>query len=808
MTPEMWQAKTKDASLASEVLKCTEIYNKFGKGAAYNAQKKKLPMVMFCCTFDKNTGAKGTQPEDTWRQQQAVNINGLFMYDADELKKKHHTTPEALYLKIPSWLFDAKSPCRILYAGMTPSGDGLRIVATCDVEKGNLADHQAWLGTLLGVPCDKSVKDASRGSFMVHEGYIFYQSDELLSYHNPLYYERYNNCYRSGITAAINASVSPAPAAPQADDNGDSRPSVLEDCYHDVSYQTIVDVYLARNTDYTTGDRHPHLLKMAGRLRYIVDNNPNKLKALVRLAAYVRDWEQAEHNTKEIDDVCETACTQRFYASKPKALQDILARAGVKPTKQDDEKTDSYMQQLQTFFSTQLNQHLPEPYKTVMQCIDERNVTPAIYASGTMFCTLLTRCHYMHYTGEDQRMNPQAVVIGPPASGKGFADKLNEIIMAPMKQADQLARDTEKKYKNDSREFAMGKAKKKDDAPKRPELPILYLPTNTSNSVFFRRMENAKEELEDGSEMPLHLYMFDSELASANKRNQGADWIGKRDMELKAFHNEETGVDYANNDSVNALMRIYWNSVTTGTKVALAKKFSLVNINDGLCTRVAIAPMVEDHYKMMRRTDALALANRRARLLAWAFEMQKTAGELPIGKLVEYTYDLCEEAAKEAEEDNDLVLDLLRRRAVFYAQWFTVPILVTRAIEERNELAKKNKTGEDLPSVIDLIRVTDDDLRFSKLIFKSGIAWQDAYFGQMLQESWENADKTFIPRVRRSRNTDAFTLLPKEFKNADVQKALNLNSNSSSSQIQRWIAAGYVEKVKTGLYRKIVDFIL
>ena len=104
----------------------------------------------------------------------------------------------------------------------------------------------------------------------------------------------------------------------------------------------------------------------------------------------------------------------------------------------------------------------------------------------------------------------------------------------------------------------------KGQAPVRPELPILYLPTNTSNSVFFRRTENAMEEQENGDMLPLHLYMFDSELASANKRNGGADWIGKRDMELKAFHNEETGVDYANKDSVNALMRIYWNSVTTG----------------------------------------------------------------------------------------------------------------------------------------------------------------------------------------------------------------------------------------------------
>jgi hypothetical protein len=38
---------------------CTDIYSRLGKGAAYDAQKKKLPMAMFCCTFDENNGAKG-----------------------------------------------------------------------------------------------------------------------------------------------------------------------------------------------------------------------------------------------------------------------------------------------------------------------------------------------------------------------------------------------------------------------------------------------------------------------------------------------------------------------------------------------------------------------------------------------------------------------------------------------------------------------------------------------------------------------------------------------------------------------------
>ena len=177
---------------------------------------------------------------------------------------------------------------------------------------------------------------------------------------------------------------------------------------------------------------------------------------------------------------------------------------------------------------------------------------------------------------------------------------------------------------------------------------------------------------------------------------------------------------------------------------------------------------------------------------------------------MDHTYDLCARAAEDGEKNDDLVLDLLRRRAVFYAQWFTVPVIVTRAIEERRALAESNKPGADLPSVLDLCRVTDDDLKFSEVMFNSVIAWQDAYFGQMLQDSWENADKTFVPRVRHSKNADGFTMLPQEFKNADVQKHLNLTSQGAHNQIERWLKAGYVKRSKENarVFHKVVDFII
>lgn len=809
----------------------TDAYRLYGKGAKYNALKKRLPLLMFCCTFDENRGAKGNLPPGTWRNQQAVRLNGLFIYDADCLKEQHGLTPKELYDKIPQWLFIGNQTRHILFVGMTPSGDGLRIVCTCDSEKGNLADHQQWLGTVLGVPCDKSVKDASRGSFITSSDYIYYIDSEIFDYDNEAYRKAYNDCYRSGHTAASYSSAHPAAGSDVASaemgvpenkkavgkivESGVDGETVveseqsIESDYHGVKYQKIVDVYCARHPDYTKGDRHQHLLRMAGRLRYIVDNSPAKLKQLVRLAQYVQEWEAEEKNGREIDDACTTACQQRYYASKPKAVEDVLMRAGVKAaTAMDEKERQCQLDLAQRVFRDRFMPILPEPYKTVMSGLDPLNVVPAVYAAGTMMCTLMTRCHYVHYTGDEQRMNPQALIIGDPASGKSFVDVLDKILMQPVKNEDELSRQAEKKYKDSRRERETSSKAQKGDALKRPELPIRYLTTNTSNNVFFRRLSNAKEEMEGGEVMHLHLYMFDSELASANKRNGGADWIGKRDLELKAFHNETTGVDYANNDSINELMQVFWNTVTTGTKIALAQKFTMQNINDGLCTRVAIAPMVSDHFKMLQRGNQQQLNDRRARLLSWAFEMSRLSGLLNVEKLVDFTFQLCQQTAEAAAERNDLVLDTLRRRAVFYAQWFTIPAIVVRAIEERRKLAADNKDGKELPSVMDLVTVTDDDLRFAEVLFSSVIYWQDAFFGQMLSDSWENGVKNFTPRVRATRNSEAYAALPREFTTDDVAQGLDVKTNAAAAQIQRWLKAGYVERVKQGRFKKVYDSII
>ena len=440
-------------------------------------------MVIFPCSFAPNHGAKGDKPEGLWRCQAGVRLNGLFMYDADELSKKHGMTPVELYNKLPEWLFDSKEVRHIVGAHVTPSGDGLRLIGTCDPERGNLADHQQWLGSILGVPCDESVKDASRGSFMVDDEMILYLDKSIFTYNDEEYDKKYGECYRGNggtgareyeNTPAADTSRTTAPPYPRTNENY-TVGSVPLCNYHDVPYEKIVEVYCARYPNYSSGDRHEHLKVMAGRLRYIVDNSPAKLKQLVRLAPYVKDWEKAEHNQKEIDDLCDGACALKFYISKPKVVKDVLQRAGVVETEETayNEMAASSDLALRVF-AQRLEGLMAEPYKSVMQDQNPMNAIPLIFASGTMFCTLLTRCWYIHYDGKPQRMNPQSLTIAPPASGKGEIAELNKFLLAPVKTADEYARKVENEYKKEYDKRQTSTKALKGDALEEPQKTIVF----------------------------------------------------------------------------------------------------------------------------------------------------------------------------------------------------------------------------------------------------------------------------------------------------------------------------------------------
>ena len=793
-----------------------------GDRKRYDAEKRGLPMFSFMCTFMPNQGKDGSWPKGTWRNQHSVRLNGLVMLDLDHLPM----APREAFATIPPHMLDTNScTTAILLAHVTPSGQGLRLVCTADVQRGTIEQNQQYISRCLGSEleqyCDKSCKNADRVSFAVTKNDIIYLNNEIFNYDNPEYDQKFGDTYRRGGSAAAHRVADPAaaavaagdPAAAKGADGGpaagavadglavdagavalgqDGVSTALPKDYRGTPWQKIVDAWLSQNGAPVPGERHQKLLRMAGDLRYLCDNNPAWLRQIVALAPYVKDM-LGEGADDEVSKLCTDACGRKTWMSTPRRVLDLMAAAGISDAARKKGAENLPDPSLYDTFYQRLKPLLAPPYDAATYYVDDANKLGAVFASGTMFCTLMTRCHYLHYDGEQHRMNPQTFIIGDPAAGKSFADRLDRIIMGALKAADRPGREAEAEYKRKQQERATSSKEQKGEALKRPTLPIRYLPSRTSNAIFYRRLQNAVEET-GGDVVNLHLYTFDSELDSNTTAQSGGAWIGKHDLELKAFHNEYTGVDYANSDSVNDILPVFYNTVCTGTPISLARKITLRNVNDGYCSRIAVFRMLPDAYKMVRRGKPNVNHEKDCELKQWAFRFDQLRGEMNIGRLVDYTYDLCEQSAFEAEASSDRVLDYLRKRAVFYAQWLTVPRIAARAFLEHKD-EPQLATPENWT-------VTDDDLRFAQLMYDAVIYWQDRFFGQMLEESWENAAKEFMPRKRRSRNDALFATLPQNFTPQLLSEMMGWSGNAARRQCERWEATGLIQKKGNGYEKK------
>ena len=809
-TRQLFYEVARSERTARIVAECNRLYAE-GKKALYNDKKKSLYSHIFMTAyFEPNNGGRVKKPLDSWRLQSAAHLSGLIMHDYDHLSEKG-TTAEELYAKIPDWMKDDKScPFALLYAAHTPSHDGLRLVTMADPARGKIADQQQHMARILGVECDKQCINADRTSYAVRECDILYINDLIFTYENEEYDKRYGGLYRTpsrspeGGEVAAHDTPSRSPeggelAAHESAEGHSNPPSPRERLrvgelrsgmgfgggFCGVPFQTIIDKWLETRGVPSVGERHLTMLRLAGDLRYICDNDPEKVKKAVRLAAFVRDIEQ-ERGSEEVDNACEDVCERKMYMSIPKNFSAILEQLGATKALPLGGAGGGLGGVYSTYWQ-RLKPLLTSPYTEACALTEDGNKIGAVFASGAMFCTLMTRCWYEHFDGMPQRMNPNVYIIGMPGAGKSFADRLDSIIMGPMVAADRMGREAEAEYSRKLKERQTSSKEQRGEALKKPELMVRYCLSKTSNAVLFHRMRNAHETV-DGEDMHLHLYTFDSELDANTKAQSGGTWIDKHDIELKAFHNERTGVDFSNADSANGLYEVYYNTVCTGTPLSLNRKINIRNVNDGLCSRIAFFQMMPEGYKMIAKGSRARNHELECKLKEWAFRFDSMKGELAIKPLVDHVYSLCEQATWEAEASGDDVLDFLRKRAVFYATWFTIPRIYGRQWDEYQ------KTGK--------VVIDQGDLDFATLMFEAVIYWQDRFFGRMLQESWTNAENDYKPRVRNTQNDGVFAKLPAEFTTKQVQEMLGISKGGASAQIGRWLKQGLCERSTRGMYRK------
>ena len=761
--------------------------------------KRKLPAFIFQAMFDETASAKGKVGR--WRKQAATRLTGLVVMDID-----HVDNPQEKFIE---WKTPDFGKLGILLVYITPSGHGLKIIFKADAAKGNLIDNQHAMAKVLGVEVDESCKDASRMSFICKEEDILYIDKELFTYENKEFSERYDALYRDGHSQATHCGDTQG-TVPQCSASyaqlGQS-PCVTESVpikWRGYEIQRIIDArYGDKLPCKDDSNRHAESLKLATDLLLMLDGDKQQVLRIVESQPWVQEiiQERDENVAQTVASAAErVAQKERKYAgSLPskamlEAIQEATGHSYVEITKaQAQTATEgNHNCQLSTL-NCQLDdwgeqiEGLMEDFpllKDICKGLKRNQYPAAMFVAGGLMMTLMTRCTYRFYHRPEElrRLNNSTLIIGDPASGKSFATRLFKLLAAPIVAADKIGKEAINAYREQMRTKGANKEK-----PKKPKVIVRVHPARTSNAQFIQDMVNSVEEV-DGHLMQLHMLTFDTELDNTVTVQKGGSWIDKQSLELKAFHNEEDGQAYSNNDSILQDFYVTWNFIYTGTPIALKKKVNEQNFGSGLATRLTCIPLPATNFEMMDRESHVDF-NSDERLKSWAEKLDRMKGELTVQKIVDELYDWTARRMMDAKENDSKADEMLLKRCAYHGLNFAAPFIVMRHWDSIHQ------DGSYWCGEFD----TDDtDWKLVELIVNIQYACQRHYFGAMAEAYFDNRLRDAAVNVRRKQKTyDGFERLPESFTCEDVMRCFNMGSEGSARmKISRFLQDHLIEKIE------------
>ena len=543
-----------------------------------------------------------------------------------------------------------------------------------------------------------------------------------------------------------------------------------------VPYEQIIDEWWKQNGGVPQeGERNVKLYQLAVNLRAICDNDKALLLAIMpRLGL----------DEQELRSIVDSACKEPPKGIG-KMLNRILSEKGmVNSGKSAAANGEHDMEAQLEMWGEQIEAMMPAYpiLRDICKGLKRRQYPAAMFVAGGLMMTLMTRCTYRFYHRPEElrRLNNSTLIIGDPASGKSFATRLYKLLAEPIIKADQMGKDAINAYREEMRTKGANKEK-----PKKPKVVVRVHPARTSNAQFIQDMVNAKEVV-DNEEMQLHMLTFDTELDNTVTVQRGGAWIDKQSLELKAFHNEEDGQAYSNNDSILQDFSVFWNYIYTGTPIALKKKVNEQNFGSGLATRLTCIPLPVTKFKMLDREQHVDYESD-ARLKEWAYKLDKTKGELSLQKIVDELYEWTARRMMDAEENDSRADEMLLKRCAYHGLNFSAPFIVMRHWEDMKE---------DGMFYCGTFETDETDWQLAELIVNIQYACQRFFFGGLAEHYFDNKMKEASINVQRRQKTfDSFARLPEEFMAEDVMRCFGFSSiGAARSRIARLQNDRLIEK--------------
>ena len=171
--------------------------------------------------------------------------------------------------------------------------------------------------------------------------------------------------------------------------------------------------------------------------------------------------------------------------------------------------------------------------------------------------------------------------------------------------------------------------------------------------------------------------------------------------------------------------------------------------------------------------------------------MDKVHGEIPIESLNDETYDWQSSHMEIAEFNGDKADRTLLKRIPYYGIGVSLPFILMRHWDEWQE----SKT----------LTMDDRDKRLCRLAMDIQYKCQQFFFGEMAFNYFADQTKEFVQRRRTGRYEECFRKLPDEFKTQQFMDGFGVSQSAAQRAIARLQQDQLIERVKYGVYRKVLQ---
>ena len=777
--------------------------------------KGQLPVLIPSSTYQEGSPRKIEFAKETFIVP--IDID----YDANKELLKD---PEGLDARIRAlrsqWYEDM-----VLYAGISCSGTGLRYFVLRD-PRYSFVETLEWFSKTFGVVIDPSGKDITRCSFVSHTDMIWKKDDRMFLPTEELKQEieyltgrRFEDYENKGTQRGV--TVSETPTVGEGVANHDTPPTTEEvavietaagsgktttavsmkevernaqgeACFRGAPYRMIVGkVFEALGGSPAMGERNTKLHRAAVNLRYICDNNAELLFEILK------PWANGLKDS-ELLTICKSATSgeMRYWSSR---LIDAVMQSIEEGTDLEEADYLGGLEVNHAHWNSRLDEiHLVRGLRECTCGVPESFKMGCVLGSLVCIYTLLSRIRFISYDGREYRLSGQAFTVGEAGTGKSFMTQLSDLLLEPLVEQDNLARDLEDKWKEEKQKAGQGKMK-----TARPKAMVRVVPSGISTSMLNQRLKNAFEmEVPLGGGDPvklfLHLITCEPEMASVI-RQLGNQFSKYADYMLKGFQDEKTGNDYLSEQSASGIVEVHWNTWFAGVMSSLMKFVG--DMLSGQNQRLMLYIMPTNRYQMIekggfnRTHEEKKAISEMARLLN-GDEGRRIGGRVEVSELTDVLYDWCKNQMKCAESSHDIIRDRFCRREALKG----IRAGIAYAVIE-------NAMTFDLLEVVQMedgewarkLPISEDAKKFAILIADYCLEMDLAVFGEPTLQAMrtENMKQRKINSkyVRRvsDRLRSVFVELKHEF-TIDDMVALDPSLSKTTAQIRayRWQEKGFV----------------